>query len=465
VLALVVAVVAVAGVVVTGGRKQQHWPKQWDARIQPIVNFVEYKRGLSFRHPVQVDFLPVAEFQRKVGDNTSPSAKDRLAMDHTVAALRAVGLIHGNVDLQAAGNQLVEQGVIGVYLPKAKRVYVRGTELSPYGRVTLAHELTHALQDQYTDLQKLENLDYVSSDVVRSLIEGDAVRVERAYADALSAADKTSYQKDSQADGAAGNVTGIPDVLTHSFAFPYAFGPTFVDALVAFGGTSAIDRALRSPPATEAEIISPDRYLARTPITHIDAPALAPGDHAYDKPSEFGQAFMLEVLGNVVGYADAWRAVGGWQADQAVSYSHGPVTCIAVATELDTGDRAAAFVAAANRWAQTVPGATVKAVGTTVALRSCDPGPGAPPHPSATPAAFDVLQIRAQIIDGSMGDGRVSPAVATCAADKIIEVIGPPALMDLNRATADDPRVAQLRRVAAAAGAFCAGGSAASVGA
>ena len=49
-------------------------------------------------------------------------------------------------------------------------------------RVTLAHELTHVLQDQHFDLERLADPDFDRADELRAMAEGDAGRIEDAYA-------------------------------------------------------------------------------------------------------------------------------------------------------------------------------------------------------------------------------------------------------------------------------------------
>ena len=83
--------------------------------------------------------------------------------------------------------------MLAFYLPTKKKFFVRGTEVdTPNAKVTVAHELTHALQDQHFDLTKLEKeaAKTHSSDALRSLVEGDAVRVQKLYLKTLPDAEQ-----------------------------------------------------------------------------------------------------------------------------------------------------------------------------------------------------------------------------------------------------------------------------------
>ena len=59
--------------------------------------------------------------------------------------LRAVGLLSGDVDLVEAVGTLQDEGSLAFYDPESERITVRGSDLTPRLRVTLVHELTHAV--------------------------------------------------------------------------------------------------------------------------------------------------------------------------------------------------------------------------------------------------------------------------------------------------------------------------------
>ena len=71
------------------------------------------------------------------------------------ATYAALGLIPDTLDLRALMMEVYKEQIIGYYDPKAEELYV--VEGVPRGEVrpVLAHELVHALQDQYADLEAL----------------------------------------------------------------------------------------------------------------------------------------------------------------------------------------------------------------------------------------------------------------------------------------------------------------------
>jgi hypothetical protein len=331
-------------------------------------------------------------------------------------------------------------------------MYVRGTDLTPYVRVTLAHELTHALQDQHVDLAKMNRIRGASSSTARALVEGDAVQVERAYIESLSAEDRKAYEATSKAFQASADLSGIPQVLVEAFTFPYAFGPTFVAALEASGGTKAIDNALHHPPVAEEQIVNPDRYLSHVKVVSVAAPTVPPGDKADGRPDQFGVVGMLQVLGARIGYEAAWKALQGWRGDREVLYrDHGRV-CAAVTTAVDSPSSADALAEATTAWTKAVPGASTSRHGEKVELRSCDPGVAAAALPTVDPAPFKVLEARAAILEALLQGRSMEPSQAACGADVIVDAIGAAKLVALNDGDGTmDPKAVHAAMVRAVA--------------
>src|SRR6478672_11638273 len=203
-------------------------PTKWDPRLRPIADEVAKLRKLDFEHPVAAEFLDDATFEKKVTtDRGKLSKQDKRDLERSQAQLRAVGLIGADVDLFDAVGSLQTSGVLAYYDPKTKKITVKGTSLDDVAtRVTVAHELTHALQDQHFDLQKLEHAAAADhgSTVLHTIAEGDAVRIENEYVKTLSEADQQAYQTQNaqKSQQAQSEITakGVPDSLSVVFQAP-----------------------------------------------------------------------------------------------------------------------------------------------------------------------------------------------------------------------------------------------------
>ena len=428
------------------------YPKEWDSRVLELVHFVESERGLTFEHPVEVEFLDEAAFKDKVR-SPEPTKAERKELEQAVEELRALRLVSGHPDLFKAGNDLVTDQVVGLYDPEDEALYVRGTSLTPYVRTTLVHELTHAAQDQHFDIEKLQD-EADDDSIVRTLIEGDAVRVQEAYQRQLSPADQQSYAA-TEAGFADDSDSGadIPQVLQDIFSYPYVFGPTLLDTLVADGGNDAVDKAFRHPPVTDAQVVDPRAYPLTFKPRDLPDPVLPKGAKADGDSDPFGQVGVLEVLGSKLGYAASWSAVQGWAGDAVRSYRVDGRSCVAL--DIAASDEAAAtrLEAAFTRWHTGLDATTLSRAGTVVAVRACDPGEGAALRPP-TPRAFEVLAGRTQVIHILMRQSGLGFLGARCVTDRVIAAFGPAGFIGLNEgqpSTADQQHLAQVLERADAA--------------
>src|ERR1044072_2136979 len=134
--------------------------------------------------------------------------------------LRAVGLLEGDLDLTALPRRLQRVGRLASYSFEDERIRVRGTKLTPAVRSTLVHELTHALQDQHFDLgTRMELLsrqdDGTAAQAFDAVVEGDAARIEHAWASGLSKKKSAALKrsKAAQTRKYKSQTGGIPQVL------------------------------------------------------------------------------------------------------------------------------------------------------------------------------------------------------------------------------------------------------------
>jgi ABC-type glycerol-3-phosphate transport system substrate-binding protein len=83
------------------------YPKQWDSRVTEIVAFDEKERGLTYKHPVEIEFLSEDDFKAEVTSSAADlSDEERRKIDNETASFRALGLVDGGVDLFKEQNNL-----------------------------------------------------------------------------------------------------------------------------------------------------------------------------------------------------------------------------------------------------------------------------------------------------------------------------------------------------------------------
>lgn len=149
-LAVAIAVLLLAGSGAAGARASgARPPATWDPQVVPLVRFVEEQRGHHFRRPVDIEYLGDREFVAALGT-------DRY---------------------------------VGVYWPASERILVQGDPLAPFTRVTVVHELTHALDDQWLSLDALGD----TRTARHAAAEATASRVESAFLATLGPTDTAAY--------------------------------------------------------------------------------------------------------------------------------------------------------------------------------------------------------------------------------------------------------------------------------
>ena len=355
------------------------YPKEWDSRVTDIVAFDEKERGLTYKHPVEIQFMSEEDFKADVTTSSNDlSQDDRQRIDDATASFRALGLIDGSVDLFKQENDLSGGGTLAYYSSKTKTVRVRGTEITPALRVTLAHELTHALQDQYFDLDASANK--LTTDgqksAFRAVVEGDAVRVQNAYIDAMSETDRAAYTTEDQATGATTGYDKAPPILVANFTAPYTVGPPFVGALKAKGGNTAVDAALRNPPASEAALLDLFTYLNANSVTPVAVPSLDASESRVTD-GDFGATTWYLMLAQRLDVHDALKAVDGWAGDSSVTYRKvNNEVCVRANYQGKTPADTDAMATLLQSWADKGTGQSERVTrdGDVVVLNACDPG-------------------------------------------------------------------------------------------
>ena len=269
VIACALALLA-AGVPAKAAAAAADVPGHWDPRVERYVRFVERERGLTFEHPVKVEFLAEQAFRRAASTwYDDVSEKDQELAELEGGDLLALGLVTAPFDVLAAEESSDVEGTLGFYDPETQELVVRGDDLDDVEvRVTMVHELVHTLQDQQFDLDALDRRARSNGEATAldALIEGDATRVEFSYLRSLPRREQDAYWDDTPSDaGADGREGPVADTSKPSSplafdlwsAFDYDLAPTALDVVVAAHGKRAVDALFRSPPRSEEQILDP----------------------------------------------------------------------------------------------------------------------------------------------------------------------------------------------------------------
>jgi len=248
-------------------------------------------RGLAPRWDVPRVMQTPAEFRaRTIEDLNRPDSLEEI--ENSRKLLVALGLLGPDLDLYALELQFRTGVVLGQYDPDTRQLYVitDAATPGPMERITLAHEYTHALQDQHYDIRSLmpKNSDNSDRDLAASaLMEGDAVLMEELFQTLVfTPQERAEKRRTEQALGSGLDLDRIPLVIREETYFPYVEGPRFIfsvagpDAIrgVLQTGTGygpLVNRIFENPPRSSAQVIHPEKYLAGANPVDVQFPDLA----------------------------------------------------------------------------------------------------------------------------------------------------------------------------------------------
>ncbi len=390
------------------------YPKAWDERVLPYVKLAEKLRDLEFEHPVKVEFQAPKVFEKGLAaDEDELDDEDREELEQFTGMLRALGLVHGEVDLFKEQDKLTQGGTLAYYSYADEQIRVRGTRITPAVRSTLVHELVHVLQDQNFDSgkrsRKLADAENSSGMAYDALVEGDARRIETKYAEQLSPQERRALRRDEerQAGDAEESVKGVPEVLQTLMGMPYALGEALL-AVATLDGDDEVDKLFRTPPTTEENLLDPftitwDDEHARK----VDEPALEKGQKEVDS-NTFESTGWLLTLAARLPLAEALRATDGWGGDHYVAYTEEKRTCVKIRYVGDTDRDADELHAALTHWIARGPAdtASVERVGDDGLLfTSCDPGTRAKGAGEHSQEALELALSRTYIARSLIDDG------------------------------------------------------------
>lgn len=314
-------------VAVLAGKSQLETSAREAAARKEIEASIARLRGLDFNRPVTY---------REIGREKLPSILRQKLLQQvpeqefadTGVALAALGLLPPGLDLEKTYLALLGEQIGAFYDQHTRELFTfSGHPLSnAQNRVIMAHELTHALQDQHFDLARLP-LETKGNDdrslAASALIEGDATLAMNQYmlGDLSAASIKDSLSGALTTD--VRELVAAPRYLRETLLFPYLHGLAFCQTLYDGGGWSALAGAYARPPASTAQILHPDEYLNREEPIAVelsDAPILGAKPLVQNVLGEFGarQLFAAWLHND----AQAESAAAGWRGDRYLVYGN-----------------------------------------------------------------------------------------------------------------------------------------------
>ncbi len=307
--------------------------KQLFSLVDELLKFSSDETGLPIKSDVKRQLTTRTAVESYLTEKFNED-DDARRMQRSEIVLKKFGLLDRDFDLKPFLLSLLKEQIEAYYDPKAKTVNLLDWVSIDEQKPVLAHELTHALQDQHVDLEKWS--DQTPPDV--SLNSGDdSVHLAKDELDtareAVTEGQATAVMMDNilkpmghslikdpevvdvikqqmAGSGDSPVLARAPLLLSESLMFPYREGLSFEqDVWMDQGQAAAFSGALDRPPTSSWEIMNPRDYEKG----HLPAVPLLPDIHplvdSLYKPYDIGQVGQLDVhiLAGIFGGEDAAR--------------------------------------------------------------------------------------------------------------------------------------------------------------
>jgi hypothetical protein len=432
---LVVVAVVAAGVGVFAGRAagQERHASGWDSHIEPVARAVERIRGARFKEAVPVKFLSDAEFKRRLvgpGGARALTPQQDEVVARTIDEVRALGLTNRSTSDVDMTRLINPEGLRSFYDPIGHEVVGRRSDTGVLRDAVIAHELTHALDDQRFGLARLFSRHASSADevsMVQALVEGDATYAMRRYVEQLSRGQQDRFfaQQDQIVRDVDQQAGDTPRIFVTSVLLPYTLGQWLVAVLAANGGSKAIDAAFKDVPTERIELFDPTTYVKGFRAVQVGEPQLLAGEtHVPTPDPAFSAPGLYLTLASRIDPAAALVAADLWAGGTHVEFQRDGTLCDSVAVTGRDLDSTMQMQAVVGAWADVMPpgSVTLDAVPTAsepLIFTACDPGAAATPPERESDATVALPIVRNALIVRALKE-HASTDEAKCAADKLV---------------------------------------------
>ena len=343
--------------------------------VDELLKFASDDTGMPVKHEVKRKLTSRKEVESYL-EKGMRDDEDAKRLERSSEVLKKFGLIPRDFQLGPFLVSMLKEQVAGYYDPKKKTVNILNWVDADQQKPVLAHELTHALQDQSYDMQKwmkeaetegdkkndptpadIDNDE--ASEAREAVVEGQAMVVMMDYT--LASTGKKLVDMPQIGDALKQGMLDGPDsptfrnapiFLREELTFPYRYGMDFTLALEKAGGPQlGFEGPFRNPPTTTREIMEPHTYISHEKLEPVKRLDFKKDFEKYDT-FDIGAIGEFDVDVLVEQYAGAkeadalypsWRG-GYYFAGRAKGVKTGPLGVLYV-SRWATQEKAAEFAA------------------------------------------------------------------------------------------------------------------------
>ena len=311
--------------------------------------------GLDLRSPLKKSLRSREEIRAHVIQemNEDKNAAERYA---GARSAEAFGLLPKGFDLDSFMIDLLTEQIAGLYDPKTHEFYVADWIPIDDQRRVMAHELTHALEDQHFQIEAWEKAARPNDDselARESVLEGSAMvaMVEYLLEDSGRSLKDLPDIDPAMLIGDMDETPTLkkaPTFIKDALIFPYLDGLTFSAAVLKPSGWAALPGIFTKPPVSTQQILHPALYSSGKVPAPISLPSMEKAlgaDWVKLEENTMGEFGWKEVLKQFLGEPRAKPLSSAWDGDRYAVYEQKPTKRLLLITRerLATPEQAVRF--------------------------------------------------------------------------------------------------------------------------
>jgi uncharacterized protein DUF6782 len=325
---LLVAYAASTAWVVSAAQAPPDLLSQADSVFQQMSELT----GLPIKSSLKKQVISRPEVSKYIAD-TLHSEMTPQEMHTQEATLQAFGLVPPDFNLEKFLISFYTEQAAGFYDPIRKTMFIADWVEQDMQRMVLAHELTHALQDQSYDLEKFLKAardDDDASAAREAVVEGHATAammqemMEPMKLEVMPSLVPLMAPIIQQQLEEFPAFTTAPFFFRFQALFPYIEGIGFMQHGLQAGGWKRLNSLFDNPPHTTKEIFQPEVYFEKLPLPKISVPqpAALSGVHRLSFLAEniMGEMGYYALLGQLISEDEAKSVTPNWLADRYLLY-------------------------------------------------------------------------------------------------------------------------------------------------
>ena len=285
--------------------------------------------------------------------NEEKNPAERYADARTAEAL---GLLPKGFDLDTFMVNVLTEQVEGLYDPRTQEFYIADWSPLSDQRMVMAHELTHALEDQHFHIEAWSRAARPNEDAELArdaVLEGSAMA---AMVDYLMAGTGRSLKDLPEFDPSmligelesTPTLKSAPPFLKDALIFPYISGLNFSAAVLKNSGWAALSNVFEKPPVSTQQILHPGLYKSGKIPTTVTLPPFEKTlgkDWVKLDENILGEFGWKEVLKQFLDDDRAKSLAAAWDGDRYATYEQKETKKLILITRLhlDSEEHAARF--------------------------------------------------------------------------------------------------------------------------